>query len=221
VLREIWRDPQEQIAGAPTVAADGRIAFVVQVGGRTRLLVIDRDGSHLRVLNDSLQLRGDPAWTPDGKSVVVAALQAGEPRLMLIALDSGPPQPLVSEYALDPVWSPDGSFLVFTGADIGTTFPLRAAAADGRPVETAGMMLSRGGRRVGFAGERGELLVTRGEIGHKNLWLFDLHSGAERELAELPPDFVMGDFDVSRSGTEVVFERVEDNAYLALIERPH
>src|SRR5450631_176408 len=36
---------------------------------------------------------------------------------------------MVSEYSTDPVWSPDGRFLVYSGADVGTTFPLLALSA--------------------------------------------------------------------------------------------
>jgi len=60
----------------------------------------------------------------------------------------------------------------------------------------------------------------RGEIGHKDLWLLDLSTGAQRPLAVLPPDFMIGDFDISADGTEIVFDRQQSDSYLALIERP-
>ena len=62
-------------------------------------------------------------------------------------------------------------------------------------------------------------MLLRGDIGHKNLWLVDLQSGAERVLSELPRDFVIQDFDVAADGSEVVFDRVQENSELALIER--
>jgi hypothetical protein len=45
-------------------------------------------------------------------------------------LDGGAPLVLVSEYSLDPTWSPDGQFLLYSGPDVGTTFVVRAVAAD-------------------------------------------------------------------------------------------
>ena len=214
----------------PAVAAEGLadcvdayhegIAFTADDEGKTRLYVVDSDGSNSRVLTDSLALRGSPAWWPDGESIVSAAVGDGEPRLMRIFLNGAPPAALVAEYSVDPVWSPDGKFLVYSGADVGTTFPLRAAEADGRPHPLPGLMLTRGARRVAFLHDRPTLIFLSGEVAHKNLWLMDLTSGNQRALTELPQDFVIGDFDVSADGTELVLDRVEQSSELALIERP-
>jgi hypothetical protein len=73
---------------------------------------------------------------------------------------------------------------------------------------------------VAFLSGRPTLVFLRGELAHKNLWLLDLESGAQRALTDLPPDFVIGDFDVSADGTEVVLHRVQESSTLALIERP-
>ena len=217
--REVWGSPA-RIVGAPSVAADGRrIAFVTDDKGRIRLCAIDADGGNLQVLSDSQALRGSVAWAPDGLSVVAAVVRDGQPHLTRFYLDGRSPASLVSEYSVDPVWSPDGQFLVYSGADVGTTFPLRAAAADGRPYGLPNLMLTRGARRVAFLRSRGALVFLRGEIGHKDLWLLDLKSGVEQRLAQLPQDFVVRDFDVSADGTEIVLEREQENSHLALIER--
>lgn len=217
--RQIWSEPRARVLGAPAIARDGRIAFAAQSGSGTRLLVMERDGSHLRVLADSLELRGSPAWAPDNQSLIVAAVQDGQPRLVRVLLNGAAPQPFVSEYSVDPVWSPDGRFVIYAGADVGTTFPLRAAAADGRAYALPGVMLTRGAR-AGFFADGERLVVTRGEIDHKNLWLLDLRSVTEHELLHLPSDFVIGEFDVAADGSELIVERREDDADLALIERP-
>jgi hypothetical protein len=81
------------------------------------------------------------------------------------------------------------------------------------------MILTRGARRVAFARDSGSLVILRGEIGHKNFWLLDPRSGAARQLTDLPSNFVIGDFDVSPDGTEIVFDRSEDSSSIALIER--
>jgi dipeptidyl aminopeptidase/acylaminoacyl peptidase len=57
-----------------------------------------------------------------------------------------------------------------------------------------------------------------GEIRHKDLWLFDLDTGAERRLTQLPPDFDVRDFDVSPDGREIVLERVEEHSDVVLID---
>jgi WD40 repeat protein len=220
VTREIWSSTQSQIVGAPAITPDGRrIAFTVKDGEKTLLYAMDSDGSHLRVVTDSLPLRGYLAWTPDQQSLVTAVVRDGEPRLTRIFLNGEAPRPLVPEYSIDPVWSPDGRFFVYSGADIGTTFPLRAAAEDGRPHALPNLMLTRGARRVAFWHGEQSLVVLRGDIGHKNLSLVDLQSGSEHVLAELPADFVTSDFDIAADGSEIVLGRSQENSELALIER--
>jgi Tol biopolymer transport system component len=218
--REIWSSAQLRIIGQPTVAPDGRrVAFSVEDSGRTLLYMIDTDGSHLKVLADSLALRGNPAWAPDGQSIVSAAIRDGEPHLTRIFLNGDAPLPLVSEYSIDPVWSPDGRFIVYSGADVGTTFPLRAAAADGRPYPLPSVILTRGARRMVFFRDQQTLLILGGEIVHKNFSTLDLRTGTQRILAELPADFVTRDFDIAADGSEIVFDRVQVDSGLELIER--
>jgi serine/threonine protein kinase/Tol biopolymer transport system component len=219
ITREIWTSVRSHIIGGPAIAPDGRrIAFSVEEGDKTLLYIMDQDGAHVRVLSDSLALRGNPAWAPDGQSIVTAVVRDGEPRLTRIFLNGDSPLPLVSEHSVDPVWSPDGRFLVYSGADVGTTFPLRAAAADGRPYPLPSVILSRGAR-IAFFRDAQTLVVLGGEIGHQNPLLLDLRTGVRRTLAELPADFAVRDFDISLAGSEIVFDRLQVNTDLALIER--
>jgi Tol biopolymer transport system component len=218
--RELWSDAHAIIVGAPTIAPDGRqIAFTVADGERTVLYTMDSDGKEVRALTRSLELRGSPAWAPDGRSIVSAVLREGEPRLMSIFLNDSPPTPLVSEYSIDPVWSPDGQFLIYSGADVGTTFPLRAVARDGRPYPIPPLILTRGARRIAFRPDAASIVLLRGDVGHKNFWLVDLRTGAERQITDLVPDIAIGDFDLSRDGSAVLFDRTQDSSRIALIER--
>ena len=217
---EIWNAAPGRIAGAPAVSADRRrIAVPVVEAGRSKLFVMDADGLHARVVADSLELRGNPVWAPDGRSIVISALHEGKPNLTRVFPDGAAPMAFTSEYSIDPAWSPDGQFVVYTGSDVGTTFPLRAAAADGHPYPLPGVMLSRGARRISFLPNSQALVILTGGIGHKNLSLLDLQTGAQSTLAELPPGFNIRDFDISDDGSQLIFERVEGNSYVALIER--
>jgi serine/threonine protein kinase/Tol biopolymer transport system component len=220
VPTELWNDAEADRVGAPAIAPDGRrIAFTVEKHGTTQLYVIDSDGGNARLVSSTLVLRGDLAWTPDSQSIVGAIVRDGEPRLSKILLDGGSPQPMAGEYSINPVWSPDGKYLVYSGSDVGMRFPLRASAPDGRPYGMASLILTRGARRVAFAPNSGSLVILRGEIAHKNFWLLNPQTGAERQLTDLPASFVIGDFDVSPDGTEIIFDRVQDSSSIALIER--
>jgi Tol biopolymer transport system component len=219
-VSKLWDDTGADRVGAPSIAPDGRsIAFTVERHGAKQLYVIDSDGGHARVIASALALSGDPAWAPDSQSIVSAIVNDGEPNLARIFLDGSVPQPLLSEYSLDPVWSPDGKYFVYSGADVGTTFPLRASGPDGRPYGIPSMMLTRGARRVAFSRTSGSLVILRGEMRHKNFWLLDLQSGAARQLTDLPSNFEIGEFDVSPDGTQIIFDRVQDSSSIALIER--
>ena len=219
---ELWSAPDARIVGGPEVAPDGqRVVFSVEQRGRRLLYLMNADGTGARVVTESLELRGAPAWTPDGQSITSAANVDGTPHIFRISLD-GAPVSLVQEYSLDPVWSPGGDFLVYSGADIGTTFPVKAVTAAGSAYSFPNLTLTRGARRLRFFHGRHALVAMRGEIQHKNLWLIDLDTGAERQLTNLAPDFNVRDFDVSPDGREIVLERVQEHSDVVLIElAPH
>jgi Tol biopolymer transport system component len=126
---------------------------------------------------------------------------------------------VLSEDSIDPVWSPDGRFLVYSGADVGTTFPVRAAAPDGRPYAIPSLILTRGARRFVILKDPPASGVLRGEIGHKDLWAIDLQGHGERQLTALPPDFTVNDFDISPDGSELIVDKADTNSDMALIER--
>jgi dipeptidyl aminopeptidase/acylaminoacyl peptidase len=174
----LWSDAQARVVSAPAISPDGQnIAFVTESDGHTQLRLVRENGEKAHVLASGLELRGAPAWAPDGK------------------------------------------FLLYSGADVGTTFPLRAAVADGRALPMRSLVLTRGARRVAFFRNSHTLLVLRGTLEHKDFWLVDLDSGAERQLPSLPDNFNVGDFDIASDGRSIVFERVQANSDLVLIDR--
>ncbi|HXC76937.1 MAG TPA: LpqB family beta-propeller domain-containing protein, partial [Candidatus Acidoferrum sp.] len=217
---ELWGDRTVDRVGAPTISPDGhRIAFIVESHGATQLYAVDSDGQNPKAVSRTLALRGDLAWTPDSQSIVGAIMSDGEPRLARIFLDGTAPQAMVSDYSVDPAWSPDGRYFVYSGAQVATTFPLRASAPDGRPYRMPGLILTNGARRVAFAHNSGSLVFLRGGIDRKDFWQLNPQTGAEQQLTDLPADFVIGDFDVSPDATEIIFDRVQESSSLVLIER--
>ena len=218
---EVWNAPDSRIIGGPTIARDGlRVAFSIRQNGQTLLYTANVDGTDARIVTRSLELHGTPAWAPDGQSITVGAVNDRVPRLFSVPIDGRPPSRLVAEHSVDPVWSPDGDIVVFSGPDIGTTFPIKAVKADASAHALPKLTLTRGARHVAFMPGQRALVVARGDLQHKNLWVIDLETGAEHQLTNLAPDFEMRDFDISSDGRELVLEQVQEHSDIVLLELP-
>ena len=218
---ELWSGQDAQVFGGPAIAPDGRnIAFSIRQHGQTLLYVMQADGTNARVVADSLDLQDAPAWAPDGQSITTAAENHGVPHLFRVSLDGRSPAPFLREYSADPAWAPDGRFLVYSGPDIGTTFSVKAVTPQAEPHSLPPLRLTRGARHLAFLPGGRALVLLQGAIQHKDLWLIDLETGAERQLTNLPPDFDIGDFDISPDGGEVVLERVQERSEVVLLDLP-
>ena len=218
---ELWSGQGARIFGGPAISPDGRhVAFSVRQRGQTLLYVMQGDGTNARVVADSLDLQGAPAWAPDGQSITSAANDHGVPHLFRVPVDGRSPVLFVEEYSVDPAWAPDGRFVVFSGPDIGTTFSVKAVTAQAATHPLPTLTLTRGARHLAFLPGGRALVLLRGEIQHKNLWLIDLDTGAERQVTNLSPDFDIRDFDISPDGREVVLERVQERSNVVLLDLP-
>ena len=218
---ELWNARDGRVVAAPAIAPNGRqFAFPVRRGAVTRLHVMNADGSGVRQITEELDVRGSPSWSPDGQWIAVAANRDGQPALFKLPIKGGAPVLLVQGFALDPVWSPSSRFLIYSGSDVGTTFTLKAVAAEGTPYPLPEVVLSRGARRVAFLGGDDALVMLKGDMSYKELWLRDLKTGRERQLTSLGRGFTIGDFDISPDGRELIFDRSRDESDIVLIERP-
>lgn len=164
--------------------------------------------------------RGAPAWAPDDQSITSAADDHGVPHLFRVLIDGRSPAPFVREYSVYPAWAPDGRFVVYSGPDIGTTFSVKAVTAEAAPHPLPALTLTRGARHLAFLPGGQALVLMRGEIQHKDLWLIDLETGTERQLTSVTSDFDIRDFDISPDGREVVLERVQERSNVALLDLP-
>jgi Tol biopolymer transport system component len=182
--------------------------------------MMQADGTNARIVADSLDLQGAPAWAPDGQSITSAVEDRGVPHLFRVPVDGRPPAVFVREYSIDPAWAPDGRFVLYSGPDIGTTFSVKAVTAEVAAHPLPALTLTRGARHIAFLPGGQALVLLRGEIQHKNLWLIALDTGAERQLTNLTPDFDIRDFDVSPDGREVVLERVQERSDTVLLDLP-
>ncbi len=218
---ELWTGDQARVIGGPTISPDGgNIAFSVSQRNQTLLYMMQADGSNVRIVADSLTLQGTPAWAPDGKSITSAVVDHGVPHLHRIPIDGSPPALFIPEYSVDPTWAPEGRFAVYSGPDVGTTFSVKSVTTNAAPHPLRILTLTRGARHLAFLPGGRSLVVLRGDMQHKDLWLIDLDTGVERQLTNLPPEFDIRDFDISPDGREVVLERVQERSDVALLDLP-
>jgi Tol biopolymer transport system component len=217
---ELWSAPQTRIIGAPALTRDGlRMVFSTRRNRQTSLHVANTDGTGVRTVTTGFEIQGAAAWAPDGQSITVGAVADGSPRLFNVPLDGGAPTPLVQEHSSDAAWSPDGGLVVYSGPDVGTTFPIKGVTPNGAAVPLPVLTLTRGARHLTFLSGGRTLAVLRGEMGHKNIWLIDLATGVERQVTNFAPDFVVRDFDISPDAREIVVEQVQEQSDIVLIER--
>jgi Tol biopolymer transport system component len=144
----------------------------------------------------------------------------GVPHLYRIPIDGSPPALFIPEYSVDPTWAPEGRFAVYSGPDVGTTFSVKSVTTNAAPHPLRILTLTRGARHLAFLPGGRSLVVLRGDMQHKDLWLIDLDTGVERQLTNLPPEFDIRDFDISPDGREVVLERVQERSDVALLDLP-
>lgn len=219
VVSELWNSRQGRLIAGPAIdPVSQRIAFSVAERGTMRLQVMNDDGTGLRTPAANLRVKGAPAWSPDGNSIVVAADQDQSTRLFRVSLDGTPAVPMAADYSRDAAWSPDGRFLVYNGADIGPTFSVKALSTDGRPYALPDLTLPRGARRLAFLPGGDALVVLKGDMRDRNFWIVDLKSGHERQLTDFESGFAIDDFDVSANGREIVFDQLREESDVVQID---
>jgi len=216
---ELWRSNEGGVMAAPSVSSDGqRISFLIRRQGRNGLYVMNADGTNLRQLAGSLDVRDTPSWSPDGKFIAVAADQGDGSRLFKVPVDGGAPVLLVEGLSRMPVWSPDGSLILYAEPLQGAAYAVRAVTAESKPHPLPELWILRGGDRYRFLPGGKQMVVLLGDYLHQNFWMIELESGQRRQLTNLKPGYSITSFDISPDGRQILFDRVRQNSDIVLID---
>jgi Tol biopolymer transport system component/tRNA A-37 threonylcarbamoyl transferase component Bud32 len=218
---EIWKGADGPLFVPPAVSPDGRrVAIVLRKQGRLRLQSVSADGSEVQPLTDEIDVRGAPAWSPDGKWIVTGGNDAKGAGLFKIPVDGGTPVSIHAGPALNPAWSPDGTLIVYTGPNVGNETPLLAVRPDGAPVELPVIGVYPNGERVRFLPDGKGLVYMQGRNPWQDFWLLDLETKKTRPLTRLAGRATMRTFDITADGRQIIFDRLRENSDIVLIELP-
>jgi Tol biopolymer transport system component len=222
---ELWNGDRGGLVAAPAVLSDGTaVAFSVRQEGHTRLYRAAGGGANPALLAPSLEVRGAPSWSPDGRWVAVSGGGADGPGLFKVPANGGSPVRLLQGLYFHPLWSPDGQFIVYAEDDeSGGTLRVRAITPEGNRVPVADLRVDYVSDPYRFVpGSKMRLVVLQGGAAGEpqNFWLVDLESGRRRQLTKFrPTTTTIRSFDVTSDGRTIVFDRTRENADIVLIER--
>ena len=217
--QELWRGDDGGVVAPPAISPDGRmICFSYRKQGTAGLYVIDANGTNVRVLADSFDVRGAASWSPDGKWVAVAANQGDGTRLFKIPVAGGQPVRLLDTRSYNPIWSSDGRFIVYTEQEGGGLFRVKAVTPDKVPVPVPEFqVLYTLATPYRFMPNGKALIALRGNLAAQNFFWIDLESGQQRQMTDFKPGFVIQNFDVSPDGKQIVFDRLRNNSDIVLM----
>ena len=220
---EVWRDADGSLSGPPAVSPTGQqLAVVVRRDENRRLVVMSAEGTGLRSLAPSVDIKGAAGqsasdWSPDGTRLVAGGSDARGEALFVIPVAGGDPARLVDGEAVNPIWSPDGRLIVYAGTFESGQAPLLAVRPDGQRVVLPPVRVRPGGYRFMPDGA-GLVYLPRAQA--TDFWQLDLATGQSRQLTRLAASGALRTFDITPDGTHIVFDRARENGDIVLIDLP-
>ena len=174
----------------------------------------------MRSLAEFLDVRDAVSWSPDGKFIVASVDKGLGGRIYRIPLDGSDPEKLVDEVSYNPVWSPDNRLILYYFASQGALFPLKAITPDKKPFSLKDINSRGEGGRFRFLPDGKSFVVLQGPYRAQNFYLVNVDTGSRRQLTELKPGSLLRNFDISPDGRQIIFDRIEENSDIVLIDLP-
>jgi Tol biopolymer transport system component len=217
---EIWKGAEGAFHSPPAVSADGkRIAFALRRNGKQQMHVMAADGTQLYALSQDVDIRGTASWSPDGQWIVTAGSDHQGAGLFKLPVNGGSPVRIATGPFLDPVWSNRGDLIVYCGTQVFTFTPLLAVHPDGTPAKLPEIKVQREGDRARFMPDGSGLIYMQGNtLAGQDFWLLDISTMQSRRLTRLNNRAVMRAFDITPDGSRIVFDRLQENSEILLID---
>jgi Tol biopolymer transport system component len=232
VPTELWKGEDGGAVAPPAISPDGsQICFPFRRSGRGGMYIMSSDGSNIRPLAPSLEVRSAASWSPDGKWVAVAANENERARLFLVPVEGGAPVRLVDSPSYNPLWSPDGRYILYSEPLQGSQMLVKAITPNKEAVQIPEIYVPYTATTpYRFLSSRKELIFLQDVgsapapgVGYRtwNFYWADLVTGHQRQLTNLKPGYLMQSFDISKDGKQIIFDRLRDNSNLVLMELAH
>ena len=218
---EIWKGREGPLFDPPAISPDGkRVAIALRRQGKIHLNVMNEDGTGVTALAESLDVRGSPTWSPDGRWIAIGGIDSKGQGLFKVPVEGGEPIRLANNFATNPVWSPDDGVIVFGGPNTSRFQPLKAVQPDGTPVPLPDIRLRFDGQRFRFLPQGRQLVYMTGQQRQLDFALLDLSTMKSRPLTQLDNPAVIMTFDITPDGKRIVFDRLRENSDIVLIDFP-
>ena len=221
-VTELWKGSDGGVVAAPAISPEGRqICFSSREEGRSHLYLMSSDGTNVRRLTDTFDVRGAASWSPDGQWIAVAANDGTGTYVYNVPVNGGPPVRLTDTASHNPLWSPDGRFIVYSEPLQGSTFVTKAITPDKVSVPIPDIRVSYlTSTPYRFAPDGNALIFLKEGAfvgGARNFYMTDFKTGQERQLTNLGTGFLTRSFDLMPGG-KIVFDRLRESSDLALID---
>ena len=76
------------------------------------------------------------------------------------------------------------------------------------------------GGRFRFLPDGKSFVVLLGPFRSQSFYLVNVDTGQRRQLTDFKPGYAMRNFDVSPDGKQIIFDRVQENSDIVLIDLP-
>jgi serine/threonine protein kinase len=218
-IQEVWSGARSVLSEVPTVSPDGEtIAIALKRKGKQHIHLINPDGGNLRLLSNSIHVRGTGSFSPDGKQIVVAGTDSLGQGLFRISISDGLYEKIVEGDVIDPIWSPRGDLIVFAGKQVAGILTLEAVRPDGTSVEFPDIKVWVRGERFRFLPDGSALVYMEGPFALQDFYLLDLLTMKSRRLTDLAKGASLRTFDIAPDGKSIVFDRKRVKTKVVLIE---
>ncbi|MBI3765375.1 MAG: PD40 domain-containing protein, partial [Ignavibacteriales bacterium] len=125
-MQPAWSPDGSKIAFVSARDHGGKLSLILNAGpvepyikgkGGDIYLVPSFGGTPIKLVESGF----DPAWSPDGKTIVFRSIRAGQWDIWIVPVEGGTPKQLTNDPDIDyqPNWSPDGTWILYGSGPLG------------------------------------------------------------------------------------------------------